>query len=167
MKRGLLLLLQLASGASVMAQGLLGFGALEEPEPPQVYAEVAQYEVAAGGQTVLQVYVTPAVGWHLYSVVPQGNWAPEPTRLPLLTPWLQPVGALQETPPETLADAAYQADLLAHTQPFELKQALQLRADAPPGEQTAFAQLVYQACNQKICLPPQTQDVAIALKVRP
>ncbi len=163
----LALLFWLAGSVSVMAQGLLGFGATEEPEPPQVYAEVAQYEVPAGAETTLRVYVTPAPGWHLYSVAPQGEWGPEPTRLVLQTPWLAPSGPLQETPPQTVADAAYQLDLLAHAQPFELTQTVQLHPDAPQGEQTAFGQLVYQACNQQICLPPQTQDVVVALSVQP
>jgi hypothetical protein len=49
---------------------------------------------------------------------------------------------------------------------FKVKADFKIGSELPPGPLKIAGKLRYQACNQKMCLPPRTLDVTVPLEIR-
>jgi len=97
-------------------------------------------------------------GWHVYSVVrSKDEFAPPPTRLTIEPePHVEILGPFYETNPITDFDPVIQMELSYHENTFFFYQNLKI-SDQMPGNQPVSQKVTiqYQACSDKICLPPQ------------
>jgi len=126
-------------------------------------------ETAAGapGATVLaRLTATLEPGWHLYSpTTPKGG--PIPTRLALDDSPAVAAVRIYEPPPERRFDPNFQLDTETYEKQVVFLVAIELRKDAPPAPLALTAQVRYQSCNDKECLPPKKKTATATIAVDP
>jgi thioredoxin:protein disulfide reductase len=157
--------------AARLILALVLFGCWSPPVPAQGSAKVVKvtvgesvYKVKRGGAVHVEVIVDVEDGYHINSNRPAEKYL-IPTALKVermtglkTTPVVYPKAKLQkfEFSPKPLSV-------------FEGKVVLKLTARAlaaiNPGSQALKAKLTVQACNNQLCLRPQTIDVSIPLQV--
>lgn len=103
-------------------------------------------------------------GFHINSNKPNDEYL-----IPLRLTWNAPPFEVVETrfpkpsqesyPFSTKPLSVYSGELAVET-------VLKVPANAPAGSSNLTGKLRYQACNDKMCLPPKTVDVQIPLKVQ-
>ena len=102
-------------------------------------------------------------GYHVNS-----NKPPDPYLIPLRLTW--------ESGPITAAEIVYpkpdfrKVDFFAGSLPvfsgrFELLTRFKIPASVPPGLVNIAGKLRYQACNDRMCLPPKTIDITLPVSV--
>lgn len=102
-------------------------------------------------------------GYHVNS-----NKPPDPYLVPLRLTW--------DSGPITAAEIIYpkpdfrKVDFFAGSLPvfsghFELLTRFKIQASVPPGLVNVAGKLRYQACNDRMCLPPKTIDVTLPVSV--
>jgi len=106
-----------------------------------------------GEQIVLTVTGRTAPKFHLYSVHPQGEFGPKPTRLILEQPEFQAVGTLKESQPKLMLDQALGDNYLIHQGEFWVAQVYKSK----PFTGAIRGYLFYQLCDNLICLTPVKQ----------
>lgn len=112
----------------------------------------------------LTATVTP--GWHFYSMKPVAE-GPTPTRI-----WVadgQPfpqAGAIWATTPRTLQDPTFDKEVETYEGEPQFKVPLRVPSNTDTGSLMLVVNVSYQACNDKICLPPKTIKVTQAIDVR-
>ena len=105
-------------------------------------------------------------GWHLYSLTtPPGG--PYPTKIHLAdSPAVERFRVLQP-PPKRAFDANFNLD----TETFEGEAAflieVELKKDAPAGSSELAAEVRYQSCNDRLCLPQVRRSAAATLSIDP
>jgi thiol:disulfide interchange protein DsbD len=103
--------------------------------------------------------------WHLYSAT-QPPGGPNPTRFSLLSgdPF-QIAGLIRQTPPTTQFDANFgiQTEFFSTGADFWIP--LKAAAGAKPGDYDARLQVVFQVCNDQVCLPPTKVPLPFKVKV--
>ncbi|HTS66891.1 MAG TPA: protein-disulfide reductase DsbD N-terminal domain-containing protein [Candidatus Acidoferrales bacterium] len=121
--------------------------------------------VKAGARFSVRLTAVIQPGWHLYSLkpVPEG---PVPTRI-----WIdggQPfslAGAIQAPDPVAMQDPTL--DLEVEFYEGETPFTLPVKAvSGTAGPQTLTVSVSYQTCNDKLCLPPKTVKLQLALTVQ-
>jgi hypothetical protein len=121
--------------------------------------------VAAKAGTTFEVKLPLQLreGYHVNSDKP-----PDPYLIPLRLTW--------DSGPVTAAEIVYpkpenrKVDFFAGPLPvfsgrFELVTRFKVAAAVPPGLITVAGKLRYQACNDRMCLPPKTIDVTVPVSV--
>jgi Thiol:disulfide interchange protein DsbD, N-terminal len=141
-------------------------------QPPRltVAAEAPGKPVAAGTASVLTLEVTPNPGIHVYA---PGN----PDYIPVAVD-VTPVAAVKVDPAtfpdgKTLLFGPTKAAVKVYSEPFEVRvpftPGVALRK-AYPGrktvELTLKGTLSYQACDTRVCFPPQTAPFEVSITVR-
>jgi DsbC/DsbD-like thiol-disulfide interchange protein len=120
--------------------------------------------VKAGSRISLKLAAKIQDGWHLYSMKPLEE-GPIPTRI-----WLaegqpfQLAGAIQASAPQTMQDPSFNMEV----EFYEGEAAFDLPvrvAAASDGAQKLVISTSFQACDNKICLPPKTVKVEVPLTV--
>jgi thiol:disulfide interchange protein len=105
-------------------------------------------------------------GWHLYSLTtPPGG--PNPTKIHLAdSPAVERFRVLQPAPKR-----AFDANFNLDTETFEGEAAflieVELKKDAPAGSSELAAEVRYQSCNDRLCLPPVRRSAAATLSIDP
>ena len=120
-------------------------------------------EAPPGGTVTATVTATLEPGWHLYSMSTPPP--PRPTRLTLAdNPATERTTVYQQAPRR-----AFDPNFGVETETYEEKAVflveIALKGDAPEGAVDLAAQVRYQACDAKRCLPPVTRAVAATLKI--
>jgi hypothetical protein len=121
--------------------------------------------VAAKAGTTVEVKLPLQLreGYHVNSDKP-----PDPYLIPLRLTW--------DSGPITVAEVVYpkpenrKVDFFAGPLPvfsghFELLTRFKVAASVPPGLVNVAGKLRYQACNDRMCLPPKTIDVTVPVSV--
>lgn len=121
--------------------------------------------VARRGRTVvatLQVRLRP--GYHVNSHQPTGDYI-----IPLKLTWeAGPLQVVRITYPEPRMEH-YQFSrkpLSVFTGDFVIRTHFRVPGAAPLGERTIGGKLRYQACNDRLCLPPRTVTVRLPVEIR-
>ncbi len=105
-------------------------------------------------------------GWYIYSLEPQGEFAPPPTLLTLSPEnGLAPVGPPYEVNAKIKTDQVFDMTLAYHFMAARFYQTFQVPEGEPAGELPMNAVLRYQACNDRICTPPRKEPQLAALTV--
>ena len=95
-------------------------------------------------------------GWHIYSVVPaEGEFAPIPTTLNVGAGPLEKIGPIYESNPSTDNDPVLGMVLSFHKKEARLFQNLRVPESAPLGTFAVQANLRFQTCSDRVCLPPK------------
>lgn len=146
-----------------MAAGLIAQGAekavdwtLVAPSKPVEIGRVATVQIV--GQ------IKP--GWHLYALeVAEGG--PIPTEISLAGD--QPfelAGSVTGPKPHTIFDPNFNMQVGFYVDKAEFKAPVKATESALAGKQPIVALARYQACNDKLCLPPKTVRVEGVIDVR-
>jgi len=119
----------------------------------------------AGSSVPLHLKATFQEGWHLYSLTtPKGG--PIPTTAELAENPAVKSAQLYQPPPNRQFDKNFNLD----TETFEKQVDLPLTANLAPdakGSVELTANVRYQACNDRQCLPPRKKTAAFTLMVDP
>ncbi len=151
----------LAAGAWLLAPA---YSQKLDPVQWSLTSETAK--APAGSSVTLKLTAKLDEGWHLYSLTtPKGG--PIPTTAGLAEN--PAVGGFKifQPKPERRFDPNFNLD----TETFE-KEAVfyivaDLKKDAAPGPQELTAQVRYQACDSRQCLPPKKKTAAFTLEIDP
>ena len=106
-------------------------------------------------------------GWHVYSVIPdKGEFAPIPTSLTLENDSLIIVGPVYESNPINAKDPVLEMVLSFHEKTATLFQNILIPEDITGGTVLNSAvKLRYQACSDRICLPPKTEELSTDITI--
>ncbi len=148
------------TGAAMCAWGQ---GAAESPVH---WKAVAPVKPVQPGQTVeVQLQATIDGEWHLYSATtPPGG--PNPTRFSLLSgdPFQIP-GAVRQSKSTTQFDPNFgiQTEFFSGSADFWIP--LKASSSAAAGEYDVRLQVIYQVCNDRVCLPPTKVPIPVKIKI--
>jgi thiol:disulfide interchange protein DsbD len=133
-------------------------------DPVQWSLTPEQSSVAPGGAVLVRLTATLEPGWHLYSpTTPKGG--PIPTSL-VLTPSPDIVLVrIYEPKPDQRFDANFQLDTETFEKEAVFLVVVEVRRDAAAGPLDLTAQVRYQSCNDKLCLPPKRKTASASLTV--
>ena len=146
--------------------GLLSLAAACAPaQTPGVLtiAEPVKLTMPRSGESVQVLKLQLKPGYHVNSNTPNDDYL-----IPLKLTWDNPNVELVavEYPKPTLEKSDFsEKPLSVFTGAFELKTRFKRSAKAMPGPGFLNGKLRYQACNEKMCLPPKTIDVKVPLLV--
>lgn len=163
----LAMLALLLAGAHGMAGAQSFFNLNDDiPEILATFESRLEPATARPGEHV-RLIITARVtdGWYTYSVVPQGGFAPPPTKLTLKDPTFEVLGPLYETNPTVKRDKVFDLNLAFHTGAARFYQNLRVPEDAAEGMRYVDGELRYQVCNNKICTPPTREPINAGLTV--
>jgi thiol:disulfide interchange protein DsbD len=128
-------------------------------EPP------AAKSVKAGGRFSVKLVANVQAGWHLYSLKPIAD-GPIPTRI-----WIaegQPfslASSVQAPDPTTAQDKTLGMEVEFYEGETLFTVPVKITAGTS-GAQTLTVSTSYQACNDKLCLPPKTVKVQVPVTVQ-
>ena len=148
-----------------MAQSIFG-NEVKIPDVLATFEGKLEPSTARPGEHVrLVITARIAEGWYTYSVVPQGDMAPPPTKVTLDEFGLQPLGPIYETNPIQKTDKVFNLPLAFHMPAARFYQNFQVPEDTPSGNLPMEGKIRFQVCNNELCTPPQTQKLRAAMTV--
>ena len=151
---------------SFLNQAFSESGSHSEVPELSIFAEFDQFKVDPGARLSLQVRILIPEGWHLYSIHGNDHGDYVPTRLEAYSKVHQLKGPLREKPPILEWDAVLEKEVLLHRGELLLEQDFQISPEASEGIQDFEGELVFQACNNSICVPLSRQPFSAALEIR-
>ncbi len=151
----------LALGALAMA------GARIQDDPVRWTAEVALDDLAPGARAVVLVKAVIEKGWYIYSIT-QEEGGPVPSRISLgpdrpFTLVGDPTGPR----PKVRFDRNFSMKVEVHEGSVVYEVPVQVSGEAAAGDSEIPIRARYQACTDRICLPPQTEEVSIPVTITP
>jgi thiol:disulfide interchange protein len=121
--------------------------------------------VPAGGAVEIHVEAAIDGNWHLYSVT-QPPGGPNPTKFSVAPGQpLRIAGAIRQSNPETEMDPNFGIPTEFFTGGAEFFVPLEVAAGTAAGEYPARIEVVYQVCNDRLCLPPTKAQIAVKVRV--
>jgi thiol:disulfide interchange protein DsbD len=104
-------------------------------------------------------------GWHVFSVIPgEGDFAPIPTTLTLEDESLILIGPVYESNPITAPDSVLDMVLSYHEEKVTFFQNIQIPENLTGGTVlNKSGKLSYQACSDRVCLPPRTDQFSLKI----
>ncbi|MEX0875960.1 MAG: cytochrome c biogenesis protein CcdA [Phycisphaerales bacterium] len=144
--------------------------------PVQIEIEASRSAVAPGGEFIIAVIINHSEHWHTnlnQPIVPEemGDFYPVPTTLALPTEdgiefgpiqWPQPtIVGVDFTFTGTPIDYQVYSDQAVIYLPVRINQS------ATPGQRTLQFRLTYQACDDTVCLPPETATLTVPFNIVP
>ena len=119
----------------------------------------------AGGHIIIELNVEIEDGWHIYSIsqLPGG-----PTTSVISFPGKQVFqrdGAMQPPTPNKSFDPNFNMETETYEGKINFKIPVSIKDNAPSGNQKIAIDVLYQTCNESICLPPHTAHLFIPVKI--
>ena len=133
----------------------------------RIFAEFNQFQVVSGSELTLEVRVFIPEGWHLYSIQSSDATDFVPTRLKASSSVHMLKDSLRENIPLLQWDAVIEKQVYLHQGQMLLEQDYLISPDASEGIQDLEGELIFQACNNNICVPLSRQPFTAALEIRP
>jgi thiol:disulfide interchange protein DsbD len=135
-------------------------------DPIQWTLTPVQAKAAPGQSVVLKLTATMGEGWHLYSVTtPAGG--PIPTSLKLAENPALSGAKLYQSKPARKFDPNFQLDTETFEKQVDFYFVADLAKTAAAGSAEIAANLRYQACTERECLPPRKKTVTATITVDP
>lgn len=142
---------------------LLPLLAFAQPQTPITFSGEAPDRVQPGAEFLIKLTARQETGWHLYSLT-----TPRPPIATTLTikdgDPVEAVAAYQPAPTRKL-----DPNFGSETETFEGEVVFYLKArvkpDAPAGKAEFTAQARFQACTDKLCLPPRRVPIPLTLTI--
>jgi DsbC/DsbD-like thiol-disulfide interchange protein len=134
-------------------------------ENPVAWVVRAPAKATAGQSIAVQIDASIQTGWHLYSLdLPAGG--PIATEISLAGG--QPF-ALESSvagpKPHMTFDRNFDMQVAFYTGKVTFKAPVKVAPDAPEGNQPLVFETRYQACDDRLCLPPKTVKVRAGIEV--
>ena len=158
----------------VLLTGTLGPSAAraqdQAPTPIHWVAKLqdAQHSLQPNLKVDLSLSAQIDSGWHIYAS-PQPPGSPViPTEITI--PDGQPltvVGAIKPPPAESKMDPTIGNETTVYESSVDFIVPLKVAKKAHSGKQTLEVDVRYQACNNRMCLPPRTEKVEAAIEIAP
>jgi thiol:disulfide interchange protein DsbD len=144
----------------------LGLAQAQAPgETPVRWTARSLKPVQAGGQFEAAIEATIAGDWHLYSTT-QPPGGPSPTRFSLISEGpFQISGSIRQSDPESDFDPNFSIRTEFYTVGADFWVPIKVAPEAKPGDYDLRIQVVYQVCNERVCLPPTRVPIAVKLKI--
>jgi thiol:disulfide interchange protein len=143
---------------------LLALALAVKQDPVQWSAAVAAKRVAAGETVDVAVTAVIEDEWHVYSVT-QGPGGPIPTTIAIGAgqPFSR-AGAIRGPRPVTAYDPNFDIQTETYDGTIRLVIPVRLARDAPGTSATLRLAVSYQACTNRLCLPPRTQMLDVPIR---
>ncbi len=123
-------------------------------------------KVAPGSKMILRLTARLEPGWHLYSpTTPPGG--PIPTTLKLDEIPAIEKASIYQPKPDRKFDPNFNLDVEWFEKEAVFLIATDFKSTAAPGPVELTAQVRYQACDDKQCLPPRKKSAALSLAIDP
>ena len=133
-------------------------------DPVQWNLELNAKSVAPGGHVVAKLIGKVQSGWHVYSLTtPKGG--PIPTTVTLADNPAVAGFKVYQPKPERKFDPNFQLDTETFTDQAILLLDVEFKKDAPAGPVELTAQVRYQCCNDRLCLPPRKKTASAMMSV--
>ncbi len=119
-----------------------------------------------GAKVITRLTATAAPGWHLYSLsTPKGG--PIPTTIAIAAN--PSIGGFEvwQPKPERRFDPNFSLDVETFENETVFILPVEIKKDATPGPLEITAQVRYQACDDKQCLPPRKKTASVSVTVDP
>ena len=154
-----------ASGSP--ARAAPGPGGGMSQNPVHWTAEIDQEGLAAGAEVTVDVKATIEPGWYIYSIT-QGEGGPVPSRISLAAeqPFTQ-AGDVKGTKPTVKFDQNFSMEVEMHEGSVAYELPVQVAADAGSDVSEIHVRARYQACTNRVCLPAQTEKIALPVTITP
>lgn len=134
-------------------------------DPVHWSAAIAAESVAPGAQVTVAVRAAIDPGWYIYSIT-QGEGGPVRSAITLAAD--QPFalsGTVEGTEPVVRYDQNFEMQVEVHEGQVSYTVPVEVAAEAGAGENEIRIRARYQACTDRICLPPQTERLAIPVTI--
>lgn len=129
-------------------------------------AKLASERPVKAGQkvaAVLDASIEP--GWHVYSITqPPGG----PSRTQISIPPNQMVKLADKIigpKPQSVYDSTFSMQVESYKEAASFRLPLAVRADAKPGATESTLDVRFQACSDRLCLPPATKHVPLNVTI--
>ncbi len=134
------------------------------PDPVQWTLAFDAKSAPPGGKVLARLTAVLQPGWHLYSpTTPPGG--PNPSTIALAESPVVEASRLFQPKPERKFDPNFQLDTETFENRAEFLIEVDLKKGATPGPAELTAQVRYQSCTDKICLPPKKKTAVASLTV--
>lgn len=128
-------------------------------------AEVPTSAVRPGARVVIELSAEIQKGWHVYGLV-QSPGGPTPLRFTLdANEIAQLAGTPSGSAPIKKHDAAFDLDTEVYEGSFELHLPVQVNQHPTAGRTLLPMNVRFQACNDRVCLPPRTVRVSVLIEI--
>ena len=145
----------------VLAAGLLS---AQKLNPAKWSLELQPAAAPPGSKIFARLEAKLDPGWHLYApTTPRGG--PNPTTIHLAENPAVESFRVFEPPPKRAFDPNFNLDTETYETSADFWIEVQLKKDAPPGPLELTAEVRYQACNDRLCLPPVKRTAAAPLTI--
>ena len=135
-------------------------------DPVQWTLTLEPKTAAPGSHVLAKLAAKIEPGWHLYSLTtPKGGPIPSTSSLadsPVVSGF-----KLYQPKPERKLDPNFQIDTETFADEVVLLYDVELKKDAPPGTADVTAQVRYQCCNDRLCLPPKRKSASATITIDP
>jgi len=130
-------------------------------DPVQWSAKVAAKTIRAGATLDLALTAKIDEEWHIYSVT-QAAGGPVPTSVTIGAPFAR-AGAIRGPDPRSAYDPNF--ELRTETYDGTITLIVPVRAPETAKASTLHAGVTYQACTERLCLPPRTVTLSVRIPV--
>jgi len=130
----------------------------------------SQQRIAPGSEALLELRLDLDSGWHMYSVTtpkPGPTGGPTQTTIALTESKVVATQQLYYPAPERKYDQNFQIETEAYENSVKFYFKAQIAAQAQPGDAELAAQMRYQLCNDKQCLPPKKVTASASVTIDP
>jgi thiol:disulfide interchange protein len=151
-------------GIAAVVLALAGMAAAQKIDPIQWTFEPDAAKVGPGGRLVGRLTATPQPGWHLYSpTTPPGG--PIPTTLQLTGHASIASAAVYQPEPEHKFDPNFNLNVEWFGARTVFLVVAEVKPDAAAGPLELTAEVRYQACDDRQCLPPRKKSLTVTVAV--
>src|SRR5579864_7882812 len=150
------------TGILVVAAGLSGAA----EDPVQWTFQFDAKSAAPGSHALGRLVAKVDPGWHVYSLTtPKGG--PNPTTVTLAENPAVASFKVYQPKPERKFDPNFQLDTETFADQAVLLLDVEFKKDAAAGPAELTAQVRYQCCNDRLCLPPKRKSAPAAVTIDP
>lgn len=137
-----------------------------QPQTPHVVAAASppNLTVQRGATVEVPLKLDIRSGYHINSHTPSEDYL-IPTNLNWEAGSIKPQ-AVEYPKGESLRSEFAEKPLSVYSGTVTLKSKFTVSADAPQGRGMVAGKVRYQACNERMCLPPRTLEVSVPVKVQ-
>ena len=135
-----------------------------QDDPVKWSARVVTKSIRPGGAFDVAVTAVAEEDWHVYSVT-QGPGGPVPTTIAVAArPPFTRAGAIRGPEPVTAFDPNFEIKTETYDGRFTLVLPVRLAADAAGSGAALRIEVGFQACTNRLCLPPKTVTLTVPVK---
>jgi hypothetical protein len=121
--------------------------------------------VYPGGRFRLYLSAQIEEGWHIYSLKPLDGNEMLATRIIIEESVFETVGHWEESPPHLIQDDAQAKMVKGHTFTAEFQKSFYVPEKIKPGSYSIKGNLLYRACDNKLCTLPQSLPFVTRVQV--